>query len=128
MTTVVCFRAGDGNYAVPVEHVREVRSGDDLMPLPTPQPGVVGMLAYEDAALTVLATFGAGRDHMLLLDHGDRTFGLLVQEVTGVVSFDGEIGPPPHGQEGGVIAGVIGTGGGLVLVVDVDALDESLGP
>ena len=42
--TVVCFRAGEGDYAVPVEHVREVRAGDRLLPLPAPRPGVVGLL------------------------------------------------------------------------------------
>ena len=123
MRTVVCFRAGDGDYAVPVENVREVRSGDTLMPLPAPRPGVVGLVAVDDDALAVIETLGAGRDHVLLLDRGDRPFGLRVEEVTGVRDVD-EIGPPPAGQDGDLIVGVITTETGLTLLVNVDALAE----
>ncbi len=126
MTTMVCFRAGRTDYAVPVEHVREVRSSDELLPLPAPRPGVMGFLTDQGNAVTVIAPLGDGNEHVLLLDHDDRAFGLLVAEVTGVVALTGEIGPPPAGQIGHFISGVISSPGGLVLVVDVAALDESL--
>ncbi len=126
MTTVVCFRAGDGEYAVPVEQVREVRSGDTLMPLPSPRPGVVGLLALGDGALPVIEPLGRGSDHVLLLERGDRSFGLRVAEVTGVMPV-AEIGPPPAGQSGDLIAGLITTDAGLRLFVSVDALAERLG-
>jgi len=126
MTTVVSFRAGGTEYAVPVEHVREVRSGPALLPLPAPRPGVVGLLSDHGNALTVIAPLGDGRDHVLLLDHEERAFGLLVAEVTGVVTLNGEVGPAPTGQVGHLISGVIDAPEGLVLVVNVAALDESL--
>jgi chemotaxis signal transduction protein len=126
MTTMVCFRAGGTDYAVPVEHVREVCSGEALLPLPAPRPGVMGLLSGQGDALTVIAPLGDGHDHVLLLDREDRAFGLLVAEVTGVVTFSGEVGPPPAGQIGHLISGIINTPNGLVLVVDVAALDESL--
>jgi chemotaxis signal transduction protein len=125
MTTLVCFQAGEGDYAMPVEHVREVRSGDTLMPLPSPRSGVVGLLSFENDALAVIDTLGAGRNHVLLLDAGGRPFGLCVKEVTGVIEVD-EIGPAPAGQDDNLIAGVITTDAGLKLVVDVDALAEQL--
>ena len=126
MTTVVCFRAGGTEYAVPVENVREVRSRVGLLPLPTPRPGVVGFLSDQGGALTVIAPLGAGQDHVLLLDHEDRAFGLLVDEVTGVLTTSAEIGAPPAGQAGHLISGVLKTPESLVLLVDVGALDESL--
>jgi chemotaxis signal transduction protein len=126
MTTMVCFRAGGTDYAVPVENVREVRSSEALVPLPAPRPGVMGMLTDRGTALTVIAPLGDGHDHVLLLDHDDRAFGLLVAEVTGVVTLAGDVGPPPAGQVGHFISGVITTPDGLVLLVDVAALDESL--
>lgn len=125
-TTMVCFRAGGTEYAVPVENVREVRSAEALVPLPSPRPGVMGMLSDRGEALTVIAPLGDGHDYVLLLDHDNRGFGLLVAEVTGVITLAGEVGPPPAGQIGHFISGVITTPGGLVLLVDVAALDESL--
>jgi chemotaxis signal transduction protein len=126
MTTMVCFRAGGTDYAVPVENVREVRSSEALLPLPTPRPGVMGLLSDRGNALTVIAPLGDGHDHVLLLDHDDHAFGLLVAEVTGVVKIAGEVGPPPAGQIDHYISGVFTTPDGLVLLVDVAALDESL--
>lgn len=128
MTTLVCFRTGDGEYAVPVECVREVRSGDALLPLPGAQPGVAGLLAYEGKTLTVLTTLGTGKNQVLLLEHGDHAFGLMVEEVTRVMSVDDHVGPPPRGQDQEYISGVVSTDDGLLLLVDIDALDERLGP
>ena len=125
MRTVVCFRAGDGSYAVPVERVREVRSGDALMPLPEPRPGVVGILAVDDDAFAVMDALGSGSDHVLLLDRVGRAFGLRVAEVTGVVAVD-EIGPAPEGQENELIEGVITTADGMTLLVNVEKLGERL--
>jgi len=126
MSTVVCFKVGDGDYAIAVESVREVRSGDQLMPLPAPRAGVVGLLQHPEGALTVLAALGPGRDHVLLLQHGERTFGLVVEEVTAVTKVPDELGDPPDGQQGRLICGVVTTAHGVALMVDVSALDEYL--
>jgi chemotaxis signal transduction protein len=125
MTAMVCFRAGGAAYAVPVEHVREVRSRSDIVPLPGAQPGVVGLLTYEGVALTVIAPLGDADGQILLLEHDTRAFGLAVAEVTGVVSPTGLVGPPPAGQVGNFISGVVTTPDGLILLLDVGALDES---
>jgi purine-binding chemotaxis protein CheW len=127
VTTMVCFRAGDSAYAIPVEHVREVRSGADLEPLPGARPDVVGLMADRGVAVTVVAPLGRGNGngHVLVVEHGGRTFGLAVGAVTAVVAPNGRAGPPPAGQIGHLISGVITTPDGLLLVVDVGALDES---
>lgn len=120
MRSVVRFRTHDGEYAVPVEHAREVLASVGLTPLPAPRPGVAGLLERDGVAITVLSALGGGREHVLVLDAGDRPFGLLVEEVMGVDPIEeAMLAPPPSGQEDPVISGVLDTGKGIVLLVDV---------
>jgi len=129
MKSVVRFRTGDGVYAVPVENAREVLAPTGLTPLPSPHPDVAGLLEREGGALTILSALGAGRQHVLVLDAGDRPFGLLVEEVMGVDRIDETaLAPPPAGQHDPVIAGVIDSGHGMVLLVDVANLAGRLQP
>ena len=125
--TLVGFRTSDGHYAVPVEHTREVRAAGGIVPLPAPRPGVVGLLQRGDDALPVLDALGQGSKHVLVLEAGGQPFGLLVEEVSGVVTVgDTEVGPPPPGQEDAVITGVVSLGESLLLLVDADALAAAL--
>ena len=128
MTTFVRVRTGDGEYAVAVDHAREVRSGIGMMPLPFPRAGVVGLLPGDGDPLTVIATLGAGRDHVMVLEPpAGRLFGLWVEEVLGLVSVAAdELGPPPSGQIGELVTGVFNGPDGLVLVVDVAVLASTV--
>src|SRR5438270_468757 len=100
MRTLVHFLTGDGRYCVPVEATVGVRSAAGLVPLPVPRPGVIGVLPA-DPPLTVLSVLGSGRDRILVLAAVGSTFGLLVQEVTGLSSGDeAAIGSPPGGRPG----------------------------
>jgi len=127
--TLVGFRTEAGHYAVPVEDTREVRGAEGIMPLPAPRPGVVGLLQRGEEALPVLDALGAGRGHVLVLAPAGRAFGLLVEEVTGVLSVDeADIGDPPAGQEDPVVVGVVPTGDALVLLVDAEAIATVLLP
>ncbi len=123
MTSVVRFRAGDREYAVALEHTREVRLAAGVRPLPEPRPDVVGVLPADADLLPVVDPLGGARSgHVLVLEAG-RRFGLLVDEVTGVFEVpEGEIGPGPAGQQRRVIGGTIGSGEQVVLVVDPEAL------
>jgi chemotaxis signal transduction protein len=127
--TLVGFRTTDGRYAVPVDNTREVRAADGLVPLPTPRPGVVGLLQRGDVAMPVLDVLGGGSKHVLVLEAGGQPFGLLVEEVSGVVSVqDAEVGPPPPGQESAIITGVVSLGESLLLLVDAAAVAMAFGP
>ncbi|HVF73922.1 MAG TPA: chemotaxis protein CheW [Acidimicrobiales bacterium] len=127
MRQLVRFRTSAGSYAVPVEHAREVRSGDGLRPLPSPRAGVAGVVSRGDDAVPVLDSLGGGGGHILMLEAGNNVFGLLVEQVTGVESFgDDAVAPPPPGQDDAVIAGVVQEGDVMVLVVDVPVLAQSL--
>lgn len=100
MRTIVRFHTAEGDYAVPVEQVREVRSATGLAPLPAPLPGVAGLMHRSDnGALPVLAILGAHGQHVVVIEKDPLSFGLLVEEVTGVLQVDdAKIGAPPPGQ------------------------------
>ena len=121
------FRSADAAYALPVEHVTEVRSASDMRPLPAPKPGVAGIVPRAEGSITVLSVLGDEGGHVIVVDDANLTFGLLVDEVTAVVRVEEDrIGPPPQGQAGGTVAGVIHDEGELVLVLDAVALRGTL--
>jgi chemotaxis signal transduction protein len=127
-TTLVRFRAATGDYAVPVERAVQVREATGLAHLPGRRPGVAGIVRRDEEVLTVLETLGPGADHILVLDAGQRRFGLHVEAVVGLVRVPADaLGAPPAGQEGRFVAGsVVLPDYTLVLVVDVDALAAEL--
>ena len=121
------FRSADRAYALPVEHVNEIRSAADMTPLPAPRPGVAGLVPRADGALTVLAVLGDSGEHVVVVSDGPETFGLLVDEVTAVSRIEDDlVGPPPVGQAGGTVSGVIQDDDGLVLLLDAAALRGTL--
>jgi chemotaxis signal transduction protein len=124
--TVVHFRTSSGRYCVPVEAAVAVRFASGLVELPAPRAGVVGILPAEQP-ITVLSVLGSGRDHVLVLAAEGQTFGLLVEEVTGLGRIDAaEIRIAPDGQAESLISGVISRDDGLVLVADPIALASRL--
>lgn len=125
MTKVVRFRTGTGTYAVPVEHAREVRSADDVVPLPSPGAGVAGMVRRGDDAVPVLDALGAGGRHVLVVESEGRVFGLVAEEVLGV-EVVGRIDPAPPGQDHRLVSGVVHEADALLLVADVDALARTV--
>ena len=85
------------------------------------------LVARPDGALTVLSLLSTTGEHVIVVDEGALMFGLLVDEVTEVSNIDdARIGPPPQGQAGTTVAGVIHEDGGLVLVLDAAALRGTL--
>ncbi|HEY2668527.1 MAG TPA: hypothetical protein VGK51_16980 [Actinomycetota bacterium] len=126
MRTLVHFLTGDGRYCVPVEATVGVRSAAGLLPLPTPRPGVIGVLPA-DPPLTVLSVLGSGRDRILVLAAAGSTFGLLVQEVTGLSSVDeAAIGNAPEGQDEALVCGVVEGKVGLEFLADPAVLAKRL--
>jgi chemotaxis signal transduction protein len=128
MRSIVRFRTPSGEFAVPVEQVTEVRLADGMRPLPSPRADVAGVLADRDGALTVLSVLGSQGQHVIIVDDGSLTFGLLVDEVLGVQHVDEDaIDPPPAGQDQAVVAGVVAGDGNLVLLLDLAVLRGRLG-
>ncbi len=126
--SVVRFRTQSGEFAVPVEHVREVRTAAGMLTLPAPGVHVVGVLPDGNRSLTVVSALGVGRDQVLVLDPDGEPFGLLVEEVSGVISLDeARIGPPPVGQTDDIVSGVVHGGDELLLLVDARSLARTIG-
>jgi chemotaxis signal transduction protein len=127
MTTVLRFHSAGGRYAVPIEHCLEVRPAAQVRPLPSPRPGVVGVLSWRDRALSVVSPLGPCGDHVIVLDAAGRPFGLLVDEVVGVEHLDAAaVGDPPPGQEQPLVAAATAPEGDLLFLVDVVAVDRWL--
>ena len=127
MKAIVRFRATDGEYALPVEVVTEVRSAAELTPLPAPRAGVAGLMMHGGDALPVLAVLGELGRHVLVIRASDVQFGLLVDEVIGVERVEDDlIGPPPRGQDRDSVTGVLVAEGNLVLLLDPVALGARL--
>ena len=123
MTTIVRVRTPDGEYALPVDRVREVRSVGGLTPLPEARDGVAGLLHLGGRSITVLSLLASEGAHVVVIDADDLTFGLLVDEVAGVEQVaDDAVGPSPVGQDRPMVDGVLMTADGVVLRLDVAAL------
>jgi chemotaxis signal transduction protein len=124
---IVRFRAGEGRFAVPVEHAQHVVSAMGITELPSGRPDVAGLLEVDGRALTVFTTLGAGRRHVLVLGEDRPRLGLLVAEVEGVDRVDdAEVGSPPGGQRAPFVSGVIPYPEGMVLLIDAVTLAETL--
>lgn len=119
---MVCFTAARADYCLPVQSARSVRSVDGLIALPDPNPEVAGMLPGEPP-LTVISPLHGDPGHILVIQAGDKTFGLLVDVVTGIRRIDdSDIGPPPDGQLSRLVSGTLRAGDRLLLVADPVAL------
>jgi chemotaxis signal transduction protein len=126
MKAMVCFTTSQGRFAIPIEATLSVTTTDQLAHLPTPRADVVGVLPG-DPPITVLATFGTEGQRVVVAVSDGLRFGLQVIEVVGVRHFDDDqIGPPPAGQEGELISGMVRGSDELTLVVDANALAARL--
>jgi chemotaxis signal transduction protein len=126
VTTMVCFTAAGAEYCLPVQAARSVRTSDAMISLPDPNPDVTGMLPG-DPPLTVISPLHSERGHILVIEAGDKTFGLLVDAVTGLRRIDdAELGPAPEGQGRQLVCGTLYSNGRMILVADPFALAGEL--
>jgi chemotaxis signal transduction protein len=122
MKTMVHFESGGTAYCLPVDAARGVRPATGLVPLPAPGTDVAGIVPG-DPPLTVIAPLGGGGNQVLVVESLGKTFGLLVDSVTGLRRVaDAEIRTAPDGQERALVCGTITNGEELVMVTDPAAL------
>lgn len=126
MATMVCFQAAGTSYALPLEATRSVRPADDLVSLPDPAKEVVGIIPG-DPPLTVISPLRAHPGHIVVIDSGDRVFGLLVDVVTGLERFDeNDIREAPEGQGRPLVSGILEVDGCMIFLADPVALSGRL--
>lgn len=122
MTTMVFFSTPAAAYCMPVESTRGVRRSTGMINLPAPRVDIAGIIPG-DPPMTVISALGTGGGHILVLEAGTTTFGLLVDAVTGLRRIaTSDLGPPPEGQDLPLVSGTVQVDGHLVLVADPDAL------
>lgn len=142
MTGLVTFRLGAGEYATPLQDVREVVRLGALADLPGMTPPLAGVLDLRGTALPVMdLRVGAGpgtRGDVLVLErgHADGTEGLVdgssvgvaVDEVRAVVG-PGELPPAGAAAQEGVlptyVTEVLRGPSGVVFLVDLAAMLDS---
>ena len=116
-----------GEFAIPVDQVREVRGEDVLATIPGGHPAVAGLLDWKSEAVTVVSLFGAGRQ-LIILDGGPGVYGLVVEEVLELAHrSDRELGRAPAQGAAGYVTGVMRSEGHMVPIIDPDLLWSSAG-
>jgi chemotaxis signal transduction protein len=119
---MVRFRTGNTQYCLAVDATRAVRTTNGLLPLPQGRSDVVGILPG-DPPLTVIAPFGPGGERVLVVEAAQKTFGVLVDAVTGLARVDeADVRPAPDGQDSQLISGTIRSDGELTLVTNPEVL------
>ena len=127
MKQLVRFRTSIGEFAIPVESVREVQSDPTLAALPGAHPAVAGLLDWKGQALTVIALFGPGRQ-LIVLEGGPGLYALIVDEVLELAQrSDRELGRAPAEGSAAYITAVMRSEGHMVPIVDPDLLWASVG-
>ena len=127
MKQFVHFRTAVGEFAIPVNSVREVRSDAAVSAIPGAHPAVAGLLDWKNQALTVLAIFGSGRQ-LIVVDGGPGAYGLVVDEVLELARrSERELGRVPAEGSAGYVTGVMRAEGRMVPIIDPDLLWSSVG-
>jgi chemotaxis signal transduction protein len=123
---MVCFQAAGTDYCMPVGATRAVRPSTGMVALPAARPDVAGIIPG-NPPLTVISPLGCGGSHVLIIEAGDKTFGLLVDAVTGLRRVaETCVYRSPDGQERPLISGTVDADGHLLLLTDPRALAGKL--
>jgi purine-binding chemotaxis protein CheW len=102
--TLLAFRVATQNYALPLATVSEVLVlPEEIALLPRSAATALGMLAHRDAVLPLLSVAGLlglaasdTRQHILITSLGNRSVGLVVGAVDGVIALpESAIEPVP---------------------------------
>ena len=124
---LVLFRTAMGEFAIPVESVREVRSDAALTAIPGAHPSVAGLIDWKGESLTAIEIFGPGRQ-LIVLEGGPGAYALIVEEVLELAHrSDRELGRVPAEGSASYFTGVMRSEGHMVPIVDADLLWASVG-
>jgi purine-binding chemotaxis protein CheW len=125
---VVCA-LGDEEYALPVSEVQEIIRYVTPRSLPGVDPGVRGVINLRGKIVSVcdlsrrLGLSSAGQESKIVVVEGaGEMAGLIVDEVSEVVTLSTDQIEPPLSSGDGAISGVAKVGDRLLVVLDLEAL------
>jgi len=129
-----------GNYAVPIEQVKEIKIVDAITKIPKSKSYVKGIMNLRGKIIPIIdvnSKIGAPRSanvddskqRILVADVNDSLTGLLVDEVNEVMRFSTkELEPAPEGafENDNYIKGIVNVKDNLIVLLDVSKfLEES---
>ena len=128
---VLCELAGTA-YAIPSHAVQRMEMVEHVTPVPNAPPHVDGVVFSRGRgvpAVTLRRRFGFDRatydskTRLIVVAHGDRAVGLIVDSAREFVTIPAEaIQPPPEGlagTTGNYLGGVATLNGKVILILDV---------
>lgn len=134
----VLFTLAGTAYAVPSRDVQRMEMVEHVTPVPNAPPFVDGVVFSRGKvvpAVNLRRRFGFDRaeydlkTRLLVVAHGDRLVGLLVDSAREFVTIPTEaVQPPPDamaGTSGRYLRGVADVGGRIILVLDVAGVLEA---
>jgi purine-binding chemotaxis protein CheW len=138
---LVLCQVAEALCGIPAGEVAHVELVPALAPLPSAPPYVAGVAIVRGQVLPAVslrlrlglpARPHDARSRMVVLQHGGRRAGLLVDSARELVRLSaGAVQPPPAAVgplSGAYLAGVAPRGEQLILILDVAALLDSAGP
>jgi purine-binding chemotaxis protein CheW len=131
----VSFGLGGAGYCVPVENVVEIFRRESLLEVPKSSMGVKGVISLRGDVIPVVDLRlrfgmkdegGGRRRRIIVVRHGTRFCGLLVDEVREILELEESSLPPggplPKGARPGLVCAIARKGGVLHLIVDLNGI------
>jgi len=128
----ITFNAGEHNFAVPIEDVREVVSPSAVFPVPGGRKPLLGIIPYREKGVlpvfSLLEILGEPETRagtlILIADHGEASIGFTVQGLGGIITASGsedEMKPYDGDLEGpdGAITGILEKTGEDYIVLEI---------
>lgn len=136
MVSVVVFRLDGERFALPLDQVKIALRMVSFTPAPDSPPWVIGVIDLHGRVITVVdlrqrlghpAKEPHRDDHLLVISLAERTFALVVDEVTEVVELQaGEVETPPDPLgDSRYLRAVVRREDGLILILDTASLFPS---
>ncbi len=132
---VACFRLKDDLYAVDIMRINEIIRPQKLTPLPQAPSFIDGIINLRGAVIPVVdlrkrfdmtAREADASTRLLIVRLSSQTLGLVVDDVTEVITVPvKDIKPPPAVSDGVIVNYLLGvclSGENMVMLLDIDRL------
>jgi|Deesub1362A_J573_1020465.scaffolds.fasta_scaffold00398_37 chemotaxis protein CheZ len=136
MQQYVGFKLNENEYTIPILKVQEIINTPSITRLPQSPPYIRGVTNLRGKVIPIvdlrkLETVGETNleaTKVIVLSNNNVAFGILVDEITGVINIDeSNIEPPEHFMQGRIerIEGVARFNDRMVIVLDTNKLVET---